>query len=417
MVIESRCSPILPGNRRGMRELAVGRLCHHRAFRETDPPRPVEPFSDRSNPLALDWTREMCRMIIGVNGGPVKRRLWRLDRSSLCWCHARLALACLVASCAAERRNTGAETELAIQQRAPAETPPLAPKPAAVKVYNVAPGRFVLEADAPTQVVADGALERRADDGSWTPVPFRLRRECAPAGASEGSECIDVLPGQPFVALSWNGADCGPCCYSDTPVPVEPGAYRLAPRACGGNSAGWEGPTFDLPGTSSVIVPSVRLLPSSFVLERFRAAANIETASAFKLEPPGPHDARDRGTVDSAMVIGRPIVPGSEATLSPELVSRLTEWLGNPAGFNNVFNRRCETGDRYGFRLTRNVPHVGREVTELAIELRCNWITIANQEGSLRPRVYSYFDESRGAFVALLRQAMLPSFRDAIPER
>ena len=67
--------------------------------------------------------------------------------------------------------------------------------------------------------------------------------------------------------------------------------------------------------------------------------------------------------------------------------------------------------------MTRNVPHVGREVTELAIELRCNWITIANQEGTLRPEVYSYFDESRAAFVALLRQAMLPSFREAMPNR
>lgn len=346
----------------------------------------------------------------------MKRRRWPRDRSSLLSCHSRLALACLVASCAAERRNTGAETELAIQQRAPAETPPPAPKPAAVKVYNVAPGRFVLEAEAPTQVVADGALERRADDGSWTPVPFRLRRECAPAGASEGSECIDVLPGQPFVALSWNGADCGPCCYSDTPVPVEPGAYRLAPRACGGNSAGWEGPIFEVPDGRRVFESGPLVSPSNFVLERLRAAANIEKAWVFKLEAPGPRDA-EPSTFNPSMIIGRPIVPGSEAKLSPELVARLGAWIANPKGFNNVFIRRCETGDRYGFRLTRNVPHVGREVTELAIELRCSWLTIANQEGTLRPEVYTYFDESRAELVGLLRQAMLPSFREAIPSR
>jgi hypothetical protein len=286
-----------------------------------------------------------------------------------------------------------------------------------VKVFNVAPGRFVLEADAPTEVIADGALVRRSDDGSWTPVPFRLRRECAPAAAAEGSTCIDILPGQPYVALSWNGAECGPCCYSDERTPIAPGVYRLAPRACGGDSGGWEGPTFDVPESSSVVLPGTRLPPSSFVLERFRAAANIEKASVFKLEPPGPRDARDKGTVDSSMIVGRPIVAGSEATLSPELVSQLGEWLGNPAGFNNTMTRRCEGGDRYGFRLTRNVPHVGREVTELAIELRCNTIYIANQEGTLRPRVYSYFDESRAAFVALLRQAMLPSYREAIPNR
>jgi hypothetical protein len=286
-----------------------------------------------------------------------------------------------------------------------------------VKVFNVAPGRFVLEADAPTQVAADGALERRSDDGSWISVPFRLRRECAAAGAAEESRCIDILPGQPYVALSWNGDDCRPCCYSDTPVPLVPGVYRLAPRACGGESGGWEGPTFDVPESRLVFQSGPPVPPRNFDLERLRAAASIESASVFKLEPPGPRDAIETVPVDPSMIVGRPTVPGSEAPLSPELVSQLGEWLVNPVGFNNVFIRRCETGDRYGFRLTRNVPHVGRELTELAIELRCNTITIANQEGTLRPEVYTYFDESRAALIALLRQAMLPSFRAAIPDR
>ena len=342
----------------------------------------------------------------------MKKGLWRLDRSSL----LRGVLACWVASCAAERRNSGAETELAPQPQPqpPAETPPPAPKPAGVKVFNIAPGRFVLEADAPTQVIADGALERRSDDGSWISVPFRLRRECAPAAVTETSKCIDILPGQPYVALSWSGAECGPCCYSDTAVPVAPGAYRLAPRACSGDDASWEGPPFDVPEGSARILTGVRLQPDNFALERFRAAANIEKASVFKLEPPGPHDAAP-DTVDPSMIVGLPIVAGSEAMLSAELISQLREWLGHPTRFNNFLIRRCVGGDRYGFRLTRNVPHVGREVTELAIELRCNTVYIANQEGSLRPRAYSYFDESRAAFVALLRQAMSPPFRQAIP--
>jgi hypothetical protein len=340
----------------------------------------------------------------------VNKGLWRRGLSSL----LRFALACLVATCAAERRNSAAEAELATQQHPPTETSPPAPKPAGVKVFNVAPGRFVLEADAPTQVIADGALARRADDGSWVPVPFSLRRECEPAAGAETSKCINIPPGQPYVALSWNGADCRPCCYSDTPVPLVPGVYRLALCACAGECGGWEGPTFDVPESRSVFQSGAPIPPSNFDLERLRAAANIEKASVFKLEAPGRRDA-EPSTIDSSMIIGRPIVPGSEVTLSPELVSRLGDWLGHPAGFNNVFIRRCETGDRYGFRLTRNVPHVGREVTELAIELRCSWLTIANQEGTLRPRVYSYFDESRAALIALLRQAMLPSFREAIP--
>jgi hypothetical protein len=266
-------------------------------------------------------------------------------------------------------------------------------------------------------VMADGALERRSDDGSWISVPFRLRRECEPAAGAESRKCVDLLPGQAYVALSWSGAECGPCCYSDTPVPVAPGAYRLAPRACSGDGAGWAGPPFDVPESMSGFQPGARLRPSNVVLERLRAAANIEKASVFRLEPPGPRDARDESTVDSSMIIGRPIVAGSEGTLSPEVVVLLGEWLGNPAGFNSTLMRRCLGGDRYGFRLTRNVPRVGREVTEVAIELRCNTIAIANQEGTLRPRVYAYFDESRAALLALLRQAVLPSLREALPTR
>lgn len=362
---------------------------------------------------ALDWTRERWCTTIEPNGGPVKQRFWRLERSSL----VGVALACLVASCTAERRNSGAETELAPQLQPPTEAPPPAPEPARVKVFNVAPGRFVLEADAPTQVLADGALERRSDDSSWVPVPFRLRRECAPAAGSEWPQCINLLPGQSYVALSWSGADCGPCCYSDTPVPVEPGLYRLAPRACNGDNAGWEGPAFDLAEAMSSFQPGARLRPSNVVLERLRAAANIEKASVFKLERPGPRDAIEAAPVDPSMIVGRPIVAGSEGTLSPELVVLLGEWLGNPAGFNSTLIRRCLGGDRYGFRLTRNVSHVGREVTEVALELRCNTIAIANQEGTLRPEAYAYFDESRAALLALLRQAVLPSLREALPKR
>jgi hypothetical protein len=344
--------------------------------------------------------------------GPVKCALWRLARSLVAF-----ALACLVASCAADRRNSSAETDLATRQQPPAATPFPAARPAGVKVFNVAPGRFVLEADAPTQVLADGALARRSDDGSWVPVPFRLRRECAPATADGAPRCIDLLPGQPYVALSWSGAECGPCCYSDTPVPVEPGVYRLAPRSCNGDGAGWEGPTFDVPEASSVVLSGTPLSPSNFVLERLRAAANIEKASVFRLERPGPRDAIDSTTFDSTMIVGRPIAAGTEAALSSQLVSQLGEWLGNPAGFNSIMMRRCEGGDRYGFRLTRNVPHVGREVTEIAFELRCNTIAIANQEGALRPQAHAYFDESRAALLALLRQAVLPSLREALPNR
>ncbi len=170
--------------------------------------------------LARGVARQSAQMSGSAHGG-----LSRRDSSSL----LRFALACRVASCAGERRNSGAEAELATQPRPPTETlPPPAPEPAGVKVFNVAPGRFVLAADAPTQVATDGALVRRSDEGSGVPVPFNLRRECAPA-AAEKSKCIDILPGQPFVALSWNGAECGPCCYSDTPTPVESGG--VSPRA------------------------------------------------------------------------------------------------------------------------------------------------------------------------------------------
>ena len=42
------------------------------------------------------------------------------------------------------------------------------------------------------------------------------------------------------------------------------------------------------------------------------------------------------------MIVGLPIVPGSEATLSPGLVARLSEWLSHPTGFNNTLIRACD---------------------------------------------------------------------------
>ena len=121
-----------------------------------------EPCPDRLGPTRL--STGLARVLAEQSGPmrePVKKGLLQLECPSL----LRFALACLVASCAAEMRNSGAETEVASQPQPPTEAPPPAPKPAGVKVFNVAPGRFVLEADAPTQVIADGAMDDRGRDG------------------------------------------------------------------------------------------------------------------------------------------------------------------------------------------------------------------------------------------------------------
>jgi hypothetical protein len=138
--------------------------------------------------------------------------------------------------------------------------------------------------------------------------------------------------------------------------------------------------------------------------ERWRATANVARASVFRLG----RDLRYDREGDGQCILGGPIVPGSEAELSTTVVQALVEWLRDATGFSNQLLRRCSRGQSFGFRLEREVPGIGPERSDIAVDLRCRSIAVENQEGSLRQRSYSYFDNSRPALLAVLREA-LPS--------
>ena len=264
-------------------------------------------------------------------------------------------------------------------------------RPASARIVNLAPGRFLLEADTPIEVAVTANLEHRSPQGEWVPTPFELRESCAP-GAGAAPRCRTLLPGEPLVPLSWNGTSCGPCCDHQDPTPIEPGTYRLQLAACGGSGIRWEGPSFEMPSATDAV-------------ERWRAASNVQRVSLFRLGA-----ARDDAVdaADDRYIGGYPIVHDSEVVLSDPMVTRLTDWLRAPAGFSDALMRRCFGGKRFGFRLERDVPQVGHERSELAIDLGCQSIVVLNQEGSLRSRSLTYFDSSREGVLAILHEAMPP---------
>jgi hypothetical protein len=263
-------------------------------------------------------------------------------------------------------------------------------RPSALRIVNVAPGRFLLTADAPTQVATAAILQHRSPEGRWLPLPYPLREGCT-LPAARATQCREVAPGAPFAPLSWNGTLCGPCCADPESTPIDSGVYRLSVGRCESSGTPWEGPSFEVPASTDA-------------LERWRATANVERASVFRLG----RDLRYDRDGDEQYILGGRIVAGSEAELSTTVVQALVEWLRDSTGFSNQLVRRCSRGQSFGFRLERKVPGIGPERSDIAVDLRCRSIAVQNQEGSLRQRSYSYFDNSRPALLTVLREA-LPS--------
>jgi hypothetical protein len=304
--------------------------------------------------------------------------------------NSRVAGLALLFSCATQPREPAVERGRdGLAPGVPQSAAQEAPRPPTVSITNVAPGRFLLEADAPIQVATAATLQHRSPDGTWLPIPYELKDSCTPPAAG-AARCKEILPGAAFSPLSWNGTACGPCCADQEDTPIDPGAYRLVLGTCDGQGHAWEGPPFEAPASTDV-------------LERWRATSNVEKVSVFRLG----RDLRFKRQGDG-YILGDPIVAGSEVEVPPKAVQLLIEWLRDPRAFSYDFNRRCSPGQSFGFRLKRNVPGIGLERSEIAVDLRCASIAVENQEGALRQRSFSYFEESRAALLAVLREA-LPS--------
>jgi hypothetical protein len=303
-----------------------------------------------------------------------------------------LALLC---SCASQQRepagDTSAGSEAPVAQVARAAVPlqpaaPAPPPPATVRIVNAAPGRFLLEADARVEVATGATMQHRSADGQWVSAAFELQDSCT-APASGAPRCRALVPGMPFAPLSWNGRSCGPCCPDQNAPPIEAGLYRLVLQTCAGQR--WEGPPFEAPATTDA-------------LERWRATSNVERVTVYRLN----RDFRFDRDGDTGYIVGGPIEPGSEVEISTGVVPALLDWLRDDSAFSNEVMRRCSRGQSFGFRLQRNVPGLGLERSDIAVDLRCRSIAVENQEGALWRRSYSYFDNSRPALLNILRSAL-----------
>jgi hypothetical protein len=268
----------------------------------------------------------------------------------------------------------------------PAPVPPVGP---ALEIVAIAPGRFALKSASGVSVAVQARMERRTAEGTWeAATPFELRQDCeSPASAG----CRQISAGGTFVPLSWSG-DCGSCCTDESTRPLDPGPRRLVVSGCGNGALSWAGGPFDVPGTLQA-------------LERRRAAAAIESATAAQLNKA---ETSADAAPAQARIANIPVVRGTEAALAPDTIEALSAWLRDPRGFNDRVLKRCQRGNAFGFRMTRDTPHVGKEKTEIAIDLRCNSIAVINEEGSRTRRTDAFFDGSRAAALALLEQA-LPS--------
>jgi hypothetical protein len=262
------------------------------------------------------------------------------------------------------------------------------PSPSAtIRIVNVEPGRFLLEADSPVEVATAATVQHRSTEGQWQPASYELRDSCTAPAARTGG-CRALAPGVRFAPLSWNGTPCGACCADQDARSIDAGLHRLVLQTCDGQRQ-WEGPPFEAPGTTDA-------------LERWRATANVERVSVLRL---GTYFRFDREG-DERYIVGGPIEAGSEVDLSPTLVPALVNWLRNERAFDNLLMRRCSRGPSFGFRISRNVPGVGLERSDIAVDLRCLSIAVENQEGAFLRRSYSYFHNSRPALLAVLRAAL-----------
>ena len=268
----------------------------------------------------------------------------------------------LVFSCATQQResaNEGASTHVIVEAQ-PSGTPPRVaggeppPHAANVHIVNVAPGRFLLDADAPTDVATAATLVHRSAEGQWVPEPYELRESCTPLAAGT-PQCRPISSEASFAPLSSNGTPCGPCCADQNPTPIASGTYRLTLTACSDPRVQWNGPSFEMP-------------PATDAVERWRATSGVQKVSLFRIGV----DRSKHTTARERSIAGYTILQGAPASLSDSLVGALIDWLRDPAAFSDAVMPRCFPGKRFGFRMARDIPKIGHELSEIAVDLAAN---------------------------------------------
>jgi hypothetical protein len=104
---------------------------------------------------------------------------------------------------------------------------------------------------------------------------------------------------------------------------------------------------------------------------------------------------------------GYVIRPGTERSLTPEQLRELVRLTRTDSGFDDSIVKRCRPGASVGFRLLHGAP-AGVEsvsVTELVLDFGCAKLLLGGG-GKTADIHATYFDPSRGAFVAFVRRVL-----------
>lgn len=275
-------------------------------------------------------------------------------------------------------------------------------------ITNRLPGSFELVADDTVALSGVARIERRAADGSWSPIAdldlgkgYRLVERCD----AEVPACIELAAGTVLRPVPFQGFSCSSQCNATCRANswLGPARLRLAVHSC--NGAVVAGPSFEWPD-----VDHVDGLP------RWGIAADVVRATAMRLEV---HVGRWtlEQPAEEGRLAGFDVVSAKERELAPTELATLVELLRSPTGYDDRSMRRCAFGKTLvGFRLVRapattaNAPR--EEEVEIAIDFHCRklFAVQGGHDGIPRTVHATHFDPSRAAWLALAH-ASLPDDR------
>ncbi|HET6582045.1 MAG TPA: hypothetical protein VFG69_01335 [Nannocystaceae bacterium] len=278
----------------------------------------------------------------------------------------------------------------------------------ALTITNRLPGSFELVSEGDVALSGVARIERRAADGSWSPIGnldlgkgYRLVERCD----AEVPACIELDAGVvrrpvPFLGLTCS-SQCNHTCRANKWL--GPAELRLAVHGCNGGVAA--GPSFEWPD-----VDHVGQMP------RWGIATDVVRATAMRLEV---HVGRWtlEQPAEAGRLAGFDVKSAKERDLAPTELATLVELLRSPTGYDDRSERRCAFGKTLvGFRLVRAPATTAaaprEEDVEIAIDFHCRklFVVQGGHDGIPRTVHATHFDPSRAAWLALAH-ASLPGDR------
>lgn len=267
-----------------------------------------------------------------------------------------------------------------------------------ITITNLAPGIFALDVSERLALRSIARIERRGDDGTWTPVAnldggtgLRLTTCDQPVPA-----CLEVAPGTPVLPVPFSGMGCSAQCNvsCDKNVAVGPGVFRLAVDTCDGNGAA--GPAFELPSDRR-----------AEAMVRWGISRDAGRATMMRMHDPDA--AKDRATGIDKLVEWR-VRPGTERALDASQLDRLRELIAAPDGYDDDIRKRCRMDHLVGVRLVRTPASTGataEETLEIVLDLTCNKLFVRGGSDRHRWDHATHFDPSHAAWRDFVQQVLV----------